>query len=108
MAWASTEQRMDRVLRSRPQDVIELLEARRRSGRDQMLTDIRLELGDPEGDKQGNRRYWTRKHVGECPACGKDVSYKERVYDKPPPEDPYDRLVHLKDAETYCGCLEGQ
>jgi hypothetical protein len=50
------------------------------------------------------RRYWYRIYVGECPVCGKDKGYRERVYG-PPPSDPRKRYVQMPDTETYDDCL---
>jgi hypothetical protein len=30
------------------------------------------------------RKYWYRFHIQECPVCGSDHSYKERVYGRKP------------------------
>lgn len=100
----------DRVLRSSPEPAIRLLAIRADQGQGVMLVDARRtqgEPGEPPKERVG-RRYWTKMHIGECPVCGKDRSRKERVYDKPPPTDPNDRIVQLTDFETYCGCLERQ
>lgn len=51
------------------------------------------------------RTYWVRYYWGECPVCGRDKSYRERVYDEPKPEDDFRRNVQLPDSETYCGCM---
>lgn len=40
------------------------------------------------------RRYWYLLHVGECPVCARDQSYRERVYG-PKPVDPGQRVRHL-------------
>ena len=29
-------------------------------------------------------KYWYRQYVGECPVCGHNESYKERVYGEKP------------------------
>jgi hypothetical protein len=51
------------------------------------------------------KKYWYRYHVGECPVCGRDKSFKERVYGERP-EDKKDRYVYLSDFETYDHCDE--
>lgn len=48
--------------------------------------------------------YWYRFHVGECPVCGKDQTWKERVYE-PKPKSASKRYIHLPDQVTYCGCM---
>lgn len=49
--------------------------------------------------------YWYRYYIGECPLCGKDKSYKERVYG-PKPKDRSKRYINLLDTETYDHCME--
>lgn len=49
--------------------------------------------------------HWYRMFVGECPVCGRDGSYRERVYGPKPEHDA--RYVDLSLHEGYCGCLEG-
>lgn len=48
--------------------------------------------------------YWYRFYYGECPVCGKDKSYKERVYG-PKPKDMKERIKYLPDTETYDDCI---
>jgi hypothetical protein len=50
-------------------------------------------------------KYWYRVFVGECPVCGRDKSYRERVYgDKPiDPNEIYKQLSH---QQTYDHCME--
>jgi len=48
-------------------------------------------------------KHWYRIFVGECPVCGRDSGYKERIYGKRP-TDPLKRYVYLSDKATYCGC----
>jgi hypothetical protein len=43
-------------------------------------------------------------HVGECPVCGKDKSYRERVYGEKP-KDHKDRYEYLPDTFTYDNCM---
>ena len=50
------------------------------------------------------KTHWYKMHVGECPVCGRDKSYRERVYSKKP-KDYKKRYVYLNDFETYDGCL---
>ncbi len=48
--------------------------------------------------------HWYRQYIGECPVCGRDKSYRERVAGERP-ADPRDRYVHLSDRQTYDGCI---
>lgn len=50
------------------------------------------------------RPHWYRLHVGECPVCGKDKSYRERVYGRRP-KTASKRFVYLPDTATYDHCL---
>jgi hypothetical protein len=54
-----------------------------------------------------HKPHWYRLHIGECPVCGRDKSYRERVYGEKP-KDSKDRIVWLLDAQTYDHCLERQ
>jgi hypothetical protein len=49
--------------------------------------------------------HWYRQYVGECPVCGKDKSYRQRV-DGPKPTDKRSRYVQLSQQECYDGCLD--
>lgn len=61
---------------------------------------------DALADSIGRKRpHWYRLHVGECPVCGKDASFRERVYG-PRPEKRQERVVELSYQETYDHCLE--
>lgn len=53
------------------------------------------------------RKHWYRQYVGECPVCGKDKSFRVRVYGRRP-KDLTKRYVRLPDVETYDHCLERQ
>jgi hypothetical protein len=37
------------------------------------------------------RGYWYHFYHTECALCGAGDTYKERIYDKPKPEDPAER-----------------
>ena len=50
------------------------------------------------------RPYWYRQFIGECPVCGRDAGYRERVYGKKPTE-PKERYKHRPDTETYDHCI---
>lgn len=54
----------------------------------------------------GDRReHWYRIYNGDCPVCGKDMSFRERVYGPRPPLAS-DRHVERPEHDTYCGCLD--
>ena len=48
-------------------------------------------------------KFWYRIHVGACPVCRRDRSYRVRVAGTRP-ADPIHRVVFLPDNQTYCGC----
>jgi hypothetical protein len=52
-----------------------------------------------------HRPHWYRMYIGECPVCGRDKSYRERVYGTRP-SDRDMRYIYLTDAHCYCGCME--
>jgi len=49
------------------------------------------------------QQYWYRRFIGECPVCGSNKSYRERVYGTRP-ENINDRTTYLPDAATYDYC----
>lgn len=51
------------------------------------------------------KKYWYRFYWGECPVCGRDKSYKERVYGKKP-KNHDKRHIQLSEFETYDHCVE--
>jgi hypothetical protein len=51
------------------------------------------------------RRHWYQMFVGECPACGRDQSYRVRVYGRKP-KSRRQRYVQLPHNQTYDYCLE--
>lgn len=53
--------------------------------------------------KKAKVPYWYKFHMGACPICGKDKSYKERVYGQKP-ESERERYFYLSDTETYDYC----
>jgi hypothetical protein len=53
--------------------------------------------------KKVHTPHWYRMHVGECPVCGRDKSFKERVYGKKP-KSARKRYVYLPASETYDWC----
>lgn len=50
------------------------------------------------------KKYWYRFHVGECPVCGRDKSFKERVPGRKP-KIIRKRYRQIPDTETYDHCL---
>jgi len=55
--------------------------------------------------KTQRKKYWYRIYIGECPVCGRNKSYRERMYSIKPIEKK-DRYVFLTDYQTYDHCLE--
>lgn len=43
-------------------------------------------------------------HLGECPVCGRDCSYRVRVYGRKPTSEKK-RYVYLPDTATYDYCI---
>lgn len=54
--------------------------------------------------RKPHKQHWYRIHLGECPVCGSDQGYRERVYG-PPPKNREDRYVYLPDTQTYDYCM---
>lgn len=54
-------------------------------------------------DDKRKQSHWYRIYVGECPVCGSDKGFRERV-NGPKPSDRNDRVVHMSDAECYDHC----
>jgi hypothetical protein len=56
--------------------------------------------------KKDNRKkkYWYRQYIGECPVCGRDQSWRERVYGKKP-KDTTKVYIHLTDFDSYDHCI---
>lgn len=50
-----------------------------------------------------SQSYWYRFHCGECPVCGRDASYKVRVYGRKPKKTSL-LYKQLSDQETYDHC----
>jgi hypothetical protein len=50
------------------------------------------------------KKHWYKMYVGECPVCGRDQSFRERVYGERP-EDRKDRYEYLPDTFTYDNCM---
>jgi len=47
------------------------------------------------------RSYWYMFFVEECVICGHTNEHKIRVYDKPKPDDVYERHIY---SQFVCGC----
>ncbi len=54
--------------------------------------------------KKPKQKYWYRIHIGECPVCGRNQGWRERVYGKRP-KDTEKRYVQLSQNETYDHCF---
>jgi hypothetical protein len=53
--------------------------------------------------RKPHKKHWYRQYLGECPACGRDKSYRERVYgDKP--NDSKEIYIYLHPYECYDWC----
>ena len=50
------------------------------------------------------RKHWYIQYLGECPACGRDKSWRERVYGRKP-KDERRRCVQLSQKECYDHCI---
>jgi len=46
------------------------------------------------------RKYWILFHIEECVLCGRHAEYRERIYDRPKPEDGAERYTFTQYA---CG-----
>jgi hypothetical protein len=51
------------------------------------------------------KKYWYQQHIGACPVCGKDKSFRVRIYGKKPKSAKL-RYIYLSDFQTYDHCLE--
>lgn len=47
------------------------------------------------------KSYWYKFHIKECPVCGREYSYKQRIYNLPKPKDISLRTEH---SEFYDWC----
>lgn len=54
--------------------------------------------------RKPHKPHWYRMYIGECPVCGTDQSYRERVYGARP-EKREDRTVYLSQTNTYDYCM---
>lgn len=55
--------------------------------------------------KKASKPHWYMIYVGECPVCGRDQGYRERVYGKKP-KDQRKCYKQLSTSETYDHCME--
>lgn len=51
------------------------------------------------------KKHWYKLYLGECPVCGSNKSYRERVYGRKP-KDVKKQVEYIPDATTYDYCLE--
>lgn len=47
--------------------------------------------------------HWYKIYLGECPVCGADKGYRERVYGEKP-LNPHEVYKHLSSTECYDYC----
>ena len=47
--------------------------------------------------------YWFKQYVGECPLCGCNMGYKEKVRGVKP-KDLSEVYIPLSLKDSYCGC----
>ena len=50
------------------------------------------------------KKYWYRHHVGECPVCGQDMGWKEKIYGEKP-KDLKKVFVQLTIKESFNHCI---
>lgn len=48
-------------------------------------------------------KHWYKIYIGECPVCGRDKSFRVRVYGKKPP-NPAKRYLYMTLQECYDWC----
>lgn len=51
------------------------------------------------------KKHWYKTFYGECPVCGRDCSYKVRMYGKKP-KRIQSRYEPLPLSVCYCGCVQ--
>jgi hypothetical protein len=54
--------------------------------------------------RKPHKEHWYKIYIGECPVCGRDQSYRERVYGSKP-EKREERYFYLPDNFTYDHCM---
>ncbi len=50
------------------------------------------------------KKYWYKQYVGDCPVCGSDMGWKERVYGTKP-IDLNKIYIQLSYRECYDYCM---
>ena len=71
-------------------------------------------MTDSKTEKKPKSKYWYRFHITECVLCGSTDEWKERVYDKPKPDNGEDRmstgrrLAGITFANRWCSLVAGQ
>ena len=50
------------------------------------------------------KKYWYRQYMGECPMCGRNQGWKERVYGEKP-KDFTKIYIQLSESECYDHCM---
>jgi hypothetical protein len=58
-----------------------------------------------DGVRALKHSYWYCTWVGECPVCGRDMGYKERVYGERPRKE-LERYKFIPPIECYDGCMD--
>ncbi len=54
--------------------------------------------------RKPHKKHWYKFYIGECPVCGRDKSYKIRMYTKRP-KLLKNRIEYLSDYQTYDNCI---
>lgn len=49
-------------------------------------------------------KYWILFTSYYCPLCGRDTTFRERIYDRPKPEDWNERHIMFEEWD-YCDAL---
>jgi len=52
-----------------------------------------------ETSTRKKKGYWYKTEVEYCVLCGKETKHRERIYDRPRPDDPGERTIW---RETAC------
>lgn len=55
--------------------------------------------------RKSPKPHWYKLYIGECPVCGRDASFRERVTDVKRPDKLEDRIEYLPETQTYCHCM---
>lgn len=54
--------------------------------------------------KKQQNKHWYKMYYGECPVCGRQTKYKERIYGKKP-KDLKEIYKQISQTESYDYCL---